>query len=234
MSRSRGWCFTINNDTYEDLDEVLNLDDDYLVFGFETGEEGTSHIQGYVFFKNARTMVSLKKKLTRAHLESAKGTPQQNYDYCVKDGDYYEFGQLPHQGKATWDKVVAAIENPRENIQLYTQYRKAYYEIVNNEKKDHERSFILASEDDRYKLAKLHDSVCFDPTVKTYKGEDVLFIDVTDIPQFKHWYNGYPQSVRRGYELILVDPSIIYVMYSTIGWKQSAIKYYADYFSKVY
>jgi len=35
--RSRAWCFTINNDTFDDLEKMLDMTFQYLVFGFETG-----------------------------------------------------------------------------------------------------------------------------------------------------------------------------------------------------
>lgn len=100
LIRSRGWCFTINNDTYDDMDAILDLNCDFLCFGFEEGdEEHTPHIQGYAYFSNARTFKSIKKSLKRAHLEPALGSAVQNRKYCSKEGDYYEFGKIPHQGQ---------------------------------------------------------------------------------------------------------------------------------------
>jgi len=52
--RSRAWCFTINNDTFDDLEKMLDMTFQYLVFGFETGgKKKVCHIQGYVYFNNA-------------------------------------------------------------------------------------------------------------------------------------------------------------------------------------
>jgi len=99
--RARGWCFTINNDEFDDLVEILDLECKYLVFGFEKGKNGTPHIQGYVIFNNPRDLGGVKKLLTRAHLEIARGNYEQNYDYCTKDGDFYEFGDPPEPGKRT-------------------------------------------------------------------------------------------------------------------------------------
>lgn len=99
--RARGWSFTINNDTDEDLDNVMDLNSDYLIFGFEKGKDGTKHIQGYVYFENARSFDSVKKMIPRAHLEISRGSPQQNYEYCIKEGDFYEFGDRPIQGERT-------------------------------------------------------------------------------------------------------------------------------------
>lgn len=99
LVRSRGWCFTINNDTYDDMDAILDLDSDFLCFGFEKGSKNqTQHIQGYAYFSNARTFKSMKKRLKRAHLEPALGSSIQNRTYCSKEGDFYEFGEIPKQG----------------------------------------------------------------------------------------------------------------------------------------
>jgi hypothetical protein len=57
MSRSRAWCFTINNPA-EDFwllsEEVKYEHIKYVVYQKEQGESKTPHIQGYVYFTNAR------------------------------------------------------------------------------------------------------------------------------------------------------------------------------------
>lgn len=100
MSRSRAWCFTLNN--YTDADESLlqQVECDYIVFGRETGEEKeVPHLQGYIYFKNPKRLGGLKKLHSRAHWETAKGTAEQNFTYCTKQGDFYERGSKPQQGK---------------------------------------------------------------------------------------------------------------------------------------
>lgn len=98
--RSRGWCFTINNYTVEDGAHVEALKYEYLICGREKGAKGTEHMQCYVFFAHARSFQSVRKMLGgRAHIEPAKGTPQQNRAYCSKEGDFIERGVLPVAGK---------------------------------------------------------------------------------------------------------------------------------------
>lgn len=101
MSRSKNWTFTINNWTETDEEAVALLSEKarYLIVGRETGEEGTPHLQGYVVFKNQRTMSAVSKDLPRAHLEVAKGNSLQNRDYCAKDGDFHEVGERPLTSK---------------------------------------------------------------------------------------------------------------------------------------
>lgn len=88
--RARAWCFTVNNYNQSDKDSVVSLvsGSEEYIYGFEEGDSKTPHIQGYVRFKNQVRFSTLKKKLPQAHLEKAKGTPRQNFDYCSKDGDY--------------------------------------------------------------------------------------------------------------------------------------------------
>lgn len=100
LCRSRAWCFTINNWEESDADRLRALECGFIVFGREKGEQGTSHLQGYVYFRSAITFRSAKRKIGEtAHIEKARGTAQENDDYCTKDGDFERRGDLPSQGK---------------------------------------------------------------------------------------------------------------------------------------
>lgn len=93
--RGRSWVFTINNFTSVDLDNISRLDYQYIIYGFERGESGTPHLQGFVHFKNARSRQSLSQKLPRAFLDKRRGTVDQAIAYCKKDGVFIEKGTKP-------------------------------------------------------------------------------------------------------------------------------------------
>lgn len=97
-SKYRGWCFTLNNYTLLDEEHIKTVVQSlarYIVYGREIGEEGTPHLQGYVYFHNQRQRRAVSRLLPRAHLSPANGSAAQNKKYCTKDGDYYEFGDIP-------------------------------------------------------------------------------------------------------------------------------------------
>lgn len=125
MSKCRAYCFTLNNYTDVDLDrlEKGKSDTRYLVFGYEVGASGTYHIQGYVEFKNARTLKSMQKWLPRAHFEKRKGTPKQAADYCKKEGKYDEFGEISEQGKRSdLMDVKKSIDNGASTKDLWDNH----------------------------------------------------------------------------------------------------------------
>lgn len=101
--RSRDWCFTTNNYSDEDISILDDMSSQvlYMVYGKEVATTGTKHLQGYVYFTDAKSFSKIKKMLpVGSHIEKAKGTPQQASDYCKKDMDYKEYGKLPErQGK---------------------------------------------------------------------------------------------------------------------------------------
>lgn len=88
--RGRKWCFTLNNYSENEITQIhKNLENEKYIFGKEKGKSGTPHLQGYVEFKNAKSLDKMKKLIPRAHFEKALGTLEQNKKYCSKDGDYF-------------------------------------------------------------------------------------------------------------------------------------------------
>lgn len=55
--------------------------------GRELSQAGTPHIQGYIEFELPISFAKIKEYLGRGvHVAKAKGTRQQNFDYCLKEG----------------------------------------------------------------------------------------------------------------------------------------------------
>lgn len=100
QKRERSWCFTLNNPESEERrrlnDLVANEQITYMCFGEEEGDEKeVPHLQGFIYFVNKKSLTQLKKLLGRAHWEVKKGSYQQAKSYCKKDGDWFEWGELP-------------------------------------------------------------------------------------------------------------------------------------------
>lgn len=112
MSRSRNWCFTLNNPTAEELAIIKAFKYTYIIIGNETGENNTPHYQGYIEFSVQRTLTSIKKDLGRAHLELAKGNGEHNKAYCSKQEILFEDGTIKRQGKRNdIERIRDAVED---------------------------------------------------------------------------------------------------------------------------
>lgn len=92
--RCHGWCFTLFEPASEPVfDSGICR---YLIYGRETcPTSGRKHLQGYIYFRERQRFSAVKKIFPTAHLEASKGSPQHNKDYCSKDGDFTEYGDLP-------------------------------------------------------------------------------------------------------------------------------------------
>lgn len=139
--QSKKWCFTLNNYSEEDQACVQAWECKYLVYGRETAPEtGTRHLQGYVvFLKNAR-LSAVKKLGPRCHWEVARGSHKQAADYCKKEGDVFEKGELPEERGASeqqrWKRAREAAEAGQladVPDDIYVRYYRTLKEI----KKDH-------------------------------------------------------------------------------------------------
>lgn len=98
--KSKTWCFTLNHPetspdgeikqhwrTSPEAVKLLDLECQLLIIGFEVGESGTPHLQGFVTFKYSKTLTAMKKINARAHWEIARAE-EQAANYALKDGDY--------------------------------------------------------------------------------------------------------------------------------------------------
>jgi len=110
-SRAKRWCFTLNNYT-EDEEQLIGdfLDGEeveYGIVGREVGEEETPHLQGYFVLQDTHVISWLHQRMGgRCHYTVARGSPTQNRDYCSKEADFDEYGDIPGpQGKRTdWER----------------------------------------------------------------------------------------------------------------------------------
>ena len=83
---AKNWCFTLNNYTDQELQQLKELDCAYIIIGKETGENETPHLQGYVQFERKIRFNQAKRAIgNRAHIEKARGTAERNKEYCAKD-----------------------------------------------------------------------------------------------------------------------------------------------------
>ena len=143
--RAKHWTWTLNNPTDDEEQRLADAFDAgsiiYHVYGRETGENGTPHLQGYTIFEAAIGFTTVKNRLgtARLHIEVSKGSPAQNRAYCTKDGDFEEHGQPPpdNSGRRTdlesffeWSDRQAGIlgrpvttpEAAREHPVIITKY----------------------------------------------------------------------------------------------------------------
>ena len=98
-TKFRNYCYTLNNYTAEEYEQLQDLDCKYHIIAKEIGENQTPHLQGFISFKSARSFKSVLGEMKRWHLEACKGNAEQNMTYCKKQGDYIEIGDPPKQGK---------------------------------------------------------------------------------------------------------------------------------------
>lgn len=234
-SRARAFTFTINNDTFDDLKTMIDYSFRYLIFGFEIGKRGTPHIQGYVYLHNAKTLDQLKKKmLPRAHIEYSRGTAKQNAEYVAKletkvsADDWYEFGERPQQGHALWEHIEDVMEDPMINPHVWNQYHKMYRHITLTKKKDHKRRLYVIEESKQYEIASHYDSVCVYPS--EYDGERIVILPTyCETQKIASWIRGFPPKYRNGYELLIWDPEVVYILYNDAKDYNSTWKTFENY-----
>lgn len=122
MSRTRNFCFTINNYTPEHEQLLKDIECKWVVYGRETAPTtGTPHLQCAIVFSEPCTLSACVKRIPGANVEICKGSPAQNREYCCKeDKEFYERGTCPatskekgQKEKQRWADALLAVHEDR-------------------------------------------------------------------------------------------------------------------------
>lgn len=130
------FVFTLNNYTPEEasaIQQYAAANATFAVIGHEVGEEGTPHLQGFMNLIKQSRFTAIKKIMPRAHLEVARGSDQDNLNYCSKqDKAPFIHGTPQYAGKrndiadacAMIAKNVPLAEVVKEYPAAYVKYAK--------------------------------------------------------------------------------------------------------------
>lgn len=216
----RNWCFTQNN--YDELSVehirsvLASTKIRYAIFGYEVGESGTKHLQGYVAFLKEQRLSAVTKAIPRAHWEPAKGNEEQNFAYCSKEGNFEEFGERTKQGKRTdLDSAIELLKEggikrviegaPREYVKFHRGLEALEYRLNNTpyEHGDVRGVWIWGPPGSgKSHSAREHDSDAFikaqNKWFDGYNGEKTIILDDLDTPTLGHhlkiWADKYACS----------------------------------------
>lgn len=91
VSPCKYWCFTLNNYTNDDINNISSKCNekkiDYI-FGEEVGENNTPHLQGFIRYKTKNRPFNTFDN-DRIHWEKTKSSFDNNIQYCIKQNKYY-------------------------------------------------------------------------------------------------------------------------------------------------
>lgn len=133
-TRFRGytaWTFTHWITTEDEIQRLLNLKCKYIGFSKEIcPQTGRLHLQGFISFKDPKTVRSLNKKFSdQTHFERMDGTYKENLKYCSKtcnlNNPFHSKGTLPlddddkgQLGKKYWSNVFEELKSGVEPHKL--------------------------------------------------------------------------------------------------------------------
>jgi len=197
----RRWMFTINNYTNQDEIEAQNLLCTYLMYGREIAPTtGTPHMQGFVVFANTRRFSAVSRLFGgRAHWDAARGTNQEAFDYCSKDGDIVEYGTMPMRGRSTaysacCQEVLGGVQPndiARTNPEVFVRYGRGLRDLCNAVSTPYEHTDVRGiwivgrpgTGKSRYARDTYKDSLYLKQQNKwfdNYNGEETILLDDFD------------------------------------------------------
>jgi hypothetical protein len=259
--RQRRWALTLNNYTEDELRYVRELPKGNItnyIFALEVGEEGTPHIQGFIHFKNAKTLTATKKFLgsDRWHLEAARGTDFENWTYCQKtavDIDTYGDEPVEDGDLSVWARIVNHIDEGKstnEIIRMYPETAMRCITAIEKYRLDVDRKnagwrdveviymsggtgigktrYVM----DKYGYENVYRATDKKHPFDMYAGQDVLvfeeFRSSYKIEDMLNWLDGYPIELPARYANKMAKFTKVYII-SNWNYYQQYEKCQEDY-----
>lgn len=201
---AKNYAFTINNPTEDEELNLQNLEVGFIIYQLEQGDNNTPHFQGYVQFATRKTLLSAKRAISqRAHLEVARGSPQENVAYCSKDPKIrgpYRHGEISNPGERTdilrFIEATKTASNDAELLELCPRQFVLYTRCI-----DRIRNSIIVK-----RTWEMENTVYWGPSGsgKTRRamdesGDDTYWLSKGDTSQ-TIWWDGY-----RGQATVIID-----------------------------
>jgi len=243
--RNRRWSLTLNNPTFEEIEKIRSIPLGNItraVFGLEHGESGTPHLQGFIHFKNAKTLTATKKFLgsDRWHLEVSRGTDFENWTYCHKEDESpIKFGDEPVEDGdlSVWARIVQHIDDgmttneiirryPENALRCITAIEKYRLDVdrENAEWRNLDVTYISGTTGigkTRYVMEKYGYKNVYRATDKKhpfdmYAGQDVIvfeeFRSSYKIEDMLNWLDGYPIELPARYANKMAKFTKVYIL----------------------
>jgi len=125
FKQSKNWLFTDFllldlTDKYSCNQDIVN----YICWGREICPKTKKlHLQGWIQFRNKKRLSEVKKFFVgpagqkQTHLESCRGSAQQNDVYCKKDGDFTSHGKYTSQGiRSDLEQIARELKDPNKTL----------------------------------------------------------------------------------------------------------------------
>ncbi len=192
FQQSRNWCFT----DFELLDwtKIYDTSNDirYICWGEETcPKTSKKHYQGWIQIEKKKRLGGIKKvcQSKKIHLESCRGSENENNKYCQKDNLYKTIGEYTTQGKRTdLDELKNIIDNggtlesiANENFQAFIQYNRGFQEYKKMVDKKLRNKFR------KVEVIHIYGDTGLGKTRKAMEYEDVYKIQGSQLK----WWDGY-------------------------------------------
>lgn len=177
----RDWFFTINNPvekgyTHEKLKEIIETTGarDYWCMCDEIGlEEETYHTHLYIRFTNNIHFSSMQKKFKGAHIEVAKGLPQQVREYIMKSGKWENHPKAETKVQGTQEEWgVCPILKQGERTDLTFLYNQILKDTPTSEIIQQNPQFMLRISD----IERVRQLVITERYKTTFRHLDVTYI----------------------------------------------------------
>lgn len=206
-TKSRSYFFTINNVTDDEKRLFSELDTSYKMFQIERGDNnGVIHLQGVVYYTNARSWDKLKKTFPRANIQITKNF-NAAVEYCSKEETRiegpFESGDRPHQGLRSdlvmWKDMIMAGETNCREIRLnapniYHLYGRTLEAIETDYRNKLKRNFMTKG------LWLWGDTGCGKSYIAQSIGQEAGGGIYTHTIEDKGWWDDYEQQ-----ETVIID-----------------------------
>jgi len=174
-----------------------------MIYGYERGESGTEHLQGYIEMATPQRITGMKKLpgLGRAHWEPRRGSRDEARAYCMKDMEFIEIGDWSAGGqgrRSDLNTLMKAIREQTPTIEImeempavygrYQRFAEKYQMLVDKQDTKgfrHVETHVIVGEagtgKSRIALEQAPDAFIVDPTetfpFDGYDGEKEIIIN---------------------------------------------------------